>query len=121
MIKLKINNKHLVIIKKYITYIDGYLIVNKTYSLPQNYGKKLNRKLVKAFNKMKKDALKEEINLKILSGFRSFDRQKEIYNNYIKEDPKNADNYSARPGHSEHQSGLAIDINNASDAFIKVI
>ena len=118
MIKLKINNKHLVIIKKYITYIDGYLIVNKTYSLPQNYGKKLNRKLVKAFNKMKKDALKEEINLKILSGFRSFDRQKEIYNNYIKEDPKNADNYSARPGHSEHQSGLAIDINNASDAFI---
>ena len=118
MIKLKINNKHLVIIKKCITYIDGYLIVNKTYSLPQNYGKKLNRKLVKAFNKMKKDALKEEINLKILSGFRSFDRKKEIYNNYIKEDPKNADNYSARPGHSEHQSGLAIDINNASDAFI---
>ena len=36
---------------------------------------------------------------------------KTIYNNYVKRDgQKKADTYSARPGHSEHQSGLAIDI-----------
>ncbi len=118
MKKFRTKNNHIGLVIRGITYIDGYLIVNKSYSLPQNYGNKLSRKLVKAFKKMQNAALKEEIKIKILSGFRSYDRQKEIYNKYLEEDSKNVDNYSARPGHSEHQSGLAIDINNASDTFI---
>lgn len=118
MKKFRTKNNHLGLVIRGITYIDSYLIVNKTYSLPQSYGNKLNRKLVKAFKRMQNAALKEEIEIKILSGFRSYDRQKQIYNKYFEEDSKNVDNYSARPGHSEHQSGLAIDVNDASDTFI---
>ena len=118
MKKFRTKNNHKGLVIRDITYIDSYLIVNKTYSLPQSYGNKLNRKLLKTFKKMQNAALKEEIEIKILSGFRSYDRQKQIYNKYFEEDSKNVDNYSARPGHSEHQSGLAIDVNDASDTFI---
>lgn len=49
------------------------------------------------------------------SGYRSYGYQKTLYNNYSARDGQTqADTYSARPGHSEHQTGLAIDIRNAS-------
>ena len=42
----------------------------------------------------------------------------ELYNNYVMLDGKEAaDTYSARPGHSEHQSGLAFDLNTIDDSF----
>lgn len=45
------------------------------------------------------------------SGFRSYDTQLELYQNYVDRDGKEAaDRYSARPGYSEHQSGLAFDL-----------
>ena len=50
-------------------------------------------------------------NIWIQSGFRSYGLQEWLYNRYVKRDGKEkADKYSARPGHSEHQSGLAFDI-----------
>ena len=102
-----------------VTFIDGYLIVNKKYALPKNYGNGLTEELQEAFFNMQSAALKENIELKIVSGFRSFSRQEEIYESYLKIDSKEkVDTYSARPGHSEHQSGLAIDINITDDSFI---
>ena len=102
-----------------VTFIDGYLIVNKQYSLPKNYGNGLTKELKVAFFNMQNAALKENIELKIISGFRSYERQKEVYESYLKIDSKKSvDTYSARPGHSEHQSGLAIDINKDDDSFI---
>ena len=45
------------------------------------------------------------------SGFRSYDTQADLYQNYVNRDGKEAaDRYSARPGYSEHQSGLAFDL-----------
>ena len=45
------------------------------------------------------------------SGYRSYDYQTELYNNYVaREGQVAADTYSARPGYSEHQTGLAFDI-----------
>ena len=45
------------------------------------------------------------------SGFRSYDTQTELYQNYVNQDGKAAaDRYSARPGYSEHQTGLAFDL-----------
>ncbi len=105
-------------IKNGVTYIDDILIANKTYSLPSNYGKGLTIETTNAFNKMKEAAKKENLSIKIVSGFRSYSLQKTLYNNYVAIDgKKEADTYSARPGHSEHQTGLAFDINKASDAF----
>jgi len=51
----------------------------------------------------------------VLSGYRSYDTQAAVYNNYVRADGQaNADTYSARPGHSEHQTGLAVDIGNGT-------
>lgn len=99
------------VIKDGITYIDGYLIVNKTYSLPPSYGTSLTSTTKNAFNKMQAAAKLDGINIYIASGFRSYQTQNRLYNNYVARDGKaKADTYSARPGHSEHQSGLAFDI-----------
>ncbi len=101
-----------------VTYIDGILIANKTYKLPKTYNPGTNRKAYKAFQKMKSDAYKDGISLFIASGFRSYSYQKNLYNNYKARDGKEkADTYSARAGHSEHQTGLAFDINDPSSSF----
>ena len=63
-------------------------------------------------------AKNDGISLDVVSGFRSYETQNQLYNGYVSRDGKEAaDTYSARPGHSEHQTGLAFDVNLASDAF----
>lgn len=121
-----------------VTYIDGYLIANKTYSLPEDYiptdtkksavgvtntcNECINNTVMSAWNKMQADAKAAGIALKIGSGYRSYNTQKNIYNNYVKRDgQQQADTYSARPGSSEHQTALCFDIcgtNLSSDKCI---
>ena len=101
-----------------VTYIDGVLIVNKTYSLPSSYGSDLTASTREAFNKMNADASALGLSLWISSGYRSYWTQKTLYNNYVSRDGiANADRYSARAGHSEHQTGLAFDLNTIDDSF----
>ncbi len=104
--------------KNGITYIDGYLIVNKTYTLPSSYGNGLTNATTEAFNKMQAAAKVDGLNIYISSGFRSYSYQKTLYNNYVNRDGVvAADTYSARAGHSEHQTGLAFDVNTINDSF----
>ena len=105
--------------KNGITYVNNVLIANKTYSLPESYNPgALLSDCEKAFNKMKSAAASEGLNIWNASGFRSYELQKSLYNRYSDRDGKEAaDRYSARPGHSEHQSGLAIDLNEISSSF----
>lgn len=107
-------------VKNGVTYVNGILIANKTYSLPSSYNPgTLTAETQAAFNRMKNDAAAAGLNLWICSGFRSYSYQDQLYNSYVARDGKAAaDTYSARAGHSEHQTGLALDINMASDAFI---
>ncbi|MDE5539334.1 MAG: M15 family metallopeptidase [Bacilli bacterium] len=106
------------VIKNGILYIDGYMISNKSYYLPSNYGSGLTSDTIKAFNIMKEAAKEEGLNIYISSGFRSYSTQKKLYNNYVARDGvAEADTYSARPGHSEHQSGLAFDVNTINNSF----
>ena len=101
-----------------VTYIDGILIANKTYSLPSNYGSGITSETQKAFNQMQADAKALGLNLYLSSGFRSYWTQQTIYNNYVARDGQAAaDTYSARAGHSEHQTGLAFDLNTINDSF----
>lgn len=103
---------------KGVTYVDGVLIVNKTYALPKNYGSGIKKECSDAFDKMAKDAEKDKISLFIVSDYRSYNTQKKIYERYVKKDGKEAaDTYSARPGTSEHQTGLALDVNSLSNSF----
>ena len=105
--------------KNGIYYINGILIANKSYALPSNYnpGGLLNEFMTN-YNKMHDDALNSGINLKIISGFRSYNTQVSLYNRYKARDGQaEADRYSARAGHSEHQSGLAADINSLEQSW----
>ena len=101
-------------------YINNILVVNKTYSIPSTYNPGgLTSTFNNAFSTMQKDASNQGISLKVISGFRSYATQNRIYNNYVSRDGRAAaDRYSARPGHSEHQTGLAADINSLSQSFI---
>ena len=107
-------------VKDGVTYINGILIANKTYDLPSTYNPGgILAEAQTAFNKMKADARNNaRLKLDICSGFRSYAYQRDLYNSYVNRDGKaKADTYSARPGHSEHQTGLAMDINMAGSAF----
>ena len=106
-------------VKNGITYFDGIMIVNKTYSLPSTYDPgSLTEEFMDAFYEMQSAALLDGISLFIASGYRSYEYQVDLYNYYVETDGKKlADTYSARPGHSEHQTGLTADINTADESF----
>ena len=100
-------------------YINGILVANKSYSLSNTYNPGgLLSVFMNTYNNMNNDAKNQGINLRIISGFRSYDKQKTLYNNYVARDGKiAADRYSARAGHSEHQTGLAADINSLEQSW----
>ncbi len=69
-----------------------------------------------AFERMRADAAKESLNLVIISGYRSYDSQKVIYDGDVAAYGPNQ-NVSAKPGHSEHQLGTTIDLNQIDESF----
>lgn len=94
-------------------YINGILVVNKEFGLPRNFASELNPEALDAFHKMKQEAKEQGITLNIRSGFRDTNTQEILFNTYAQRDGiENANRYSAKPCHSEHETGLAIDITN---------
>lgn len=102
---------------------DLLTLVNKYRQLPENYepkdlvslsngsGFKLRKVAAEAYEKLIDYASSNGVEVLPFSGYRSYNTQKYIYNNHVKNNgQKRADTYSARPGHSEHQLGLAVDI-----------
>ena len=62
---------------------------------------------------MSTDAKAIGLNIKTISAYRSYEHQKKLYDGYRRHDSEEiVDTYSARAGHSEHQTGLAFDIYN---------
>lgn len=122
-----------------LTTIKGMLIVNKSYSVPSNYspegldyidasysttGKKdqqMNKTAYEAFKKMAKaaeDSKKVPMALKVTSGYRDISTQAALYKSYSDRDGAvAADTFSARAQHSEHHTGLAIDICSAESSL----
>ncbi|MDJ1114997.1 M15 family metallopeptidase [Microbacterium dauci] len=99
-------------------YIRDILIVNKSIPVPSSYGNGLRPELTKAFAKMRADARDDGVSLTIISGFRSYASQAAIYPAKIRQyGYEMAQLRAARPGHSEHQTGLAIDVNSISQAW----
>lgn len=99
------------------TYFDGILICNKTYSMPKDFGG-INKEAQEAFERMCAAAKKEGIHIFNFSGYRSFDFQYQVYwKAYDKDGREFAEKSIARPGHSEHQTGLAFDINCIDPEF----
>ena len=102
-----------------VHYEGDTLIVNKSFSLPSDYNPGgLEATCSEWFEKLKQGAAKDGINIYLSSGFRSYGYQDQLYNSYCRDyGAATADTFSARPGHSEHQTGLAIDVNIVDDSF----
>lgn len=93
------------------TFIQGILVANKRYPLPSTYAPGESKEAREAFEKMAAAARLDGFELVAFSTYRPFERQETLYNQYVEKDGQaEADRYSARPGYSEHQSGLAFDI-----------
>lgn len=94
-------------------YKNGVLIVNKNNPLPDHYDPGTNSEALQAFENMKTKAKEEGISLKIVSGYRSFQTQQSIYQRNVRlYGEEIANTFSAKPGQSEHQTGLAFDVNS---------
>lgn len=106
--------------KNGIYYVEGILICNKTYKLPKDYNPGVQSEAQAAVNEMIAAAKKDGVTLSVCSGFRSYSSQKSLFEGYASREGggssgyAEAETYSARPGHSEHQTGLAFDMNKAS-------
>lgn len=97
------------------SFVNGILLANKQYPLPATYAPGENKDARAAFELMRIDALKADLDLIAFSTYRDFARQQVLYKGYVAKDGQEAaDRYSARPGFSEHQTGLAFDIGEAA-------
>lgn len=101
------------------TFKKDVLIANKQYPLPATYAPGESVEARTSFEEMAAEALLSGFNLTAFSTYRSYEYQVGLYERYTARDGvEEADRYSARPGYSEHQTGLAFDIgevNNTND------
>lgn len=120
-----IDSKEADISKETYTLVNKYNYLNKDY-VPNNlvnvtgiYARDKAELVMIAYDnfiKMADAARKENLTIKVTTGYRSYNFQSNLYNNYVKADGvKNADTYSARPGYSEHQLGYSVDLTNAKN------
>jgi len=112
----------------------GYLIlVNKTNGLANDYkpddladikyfaadrsaeGRFMRETAADAFHRLVEEASSQGIEILMTTAYRSYGFQSTLYNNYVAQHGQaSADRFSARPGYSEHQTGLAVDVSAAS-------
>lgn len=98
-----------------VTTVGGVILVNKEYDLPEDYGDGLTRDTYAAFLKMKEAS---GYDMTIVSGFRSYEKQQGVFDYWVSIDGYDrARTYSALPGQSEHQTGLAMDITSLSQSY----
>ena len=114
------------------------VLVNKLNRLQSNYvphdleqislnyatnNKFLRKEAKENFEKLSSDAKKIGYSIIAVSAYRDYDYQENLFNNYVKEKGENyALKCSAKAGHSEHQTGLSVDVmgsNNDYDEFEK--
>ncbi len=96
------------------------IIVNKKYPLSADYNPGENAEAKAALLSLieQMQVLGYDVSNNY-SGFRSYETQTGLYQSYVASDgQENADRYSARPGYSEHQTGLAFDLTESSGALL---
>ncbi|MEG2028724.1 MAG: M15 family metallopeptidase [Bacilli bacterium] len=112
-----IDKKNLILVNKYYKVDNSYVpdnLVNIGTSYNGN-GQYIQKTVLADYQRMYNDMKKLGLNLVVKSSYRSYNRQNTLYTNYVNIDGKiAADTYSARPGYSEHQTGLALDLGTLS-------
>lgn len=112
------------------------VLVNKEYSLPEDYQpgdlvylevdfifeEKIEKRMMRteaaeALEQLFAAAEKQNLHLAGVSAYRSHQTQQSLFDNYVNRDGlEKAKTYSALPGTSEHETGLAIDVTTADGA-----
>ena len=111
----KLNNDILVVVNKYHRVPDGYMPPDLTYN---SDGCQLRSATANAFDQMKQAAAASGLILRAVSAYRSVEYQRNLYNSYLQGDSQaNVDTYSARAGHSEHHTGMAVDVFGSVDGL----
>lgn len=111
---IKNPSSYTVLLNKYRGLPEDYVPDDLT-SLSINKNYKLRAEAANAYEQLQSAALLDNVKVIPFSAYRSKAYQANLYTNYVKRDGKNAaDTYSARPRHSEHELGLAIDIRSSS-------
>ena len=99
-----------------LTTVGGVLIVNKKYSVPEDYGDGLV--IDEAYDKLLEMREDTGFSFDLVSGFRSYQTQRELFEYYCTiDDYESVIMYSAEPGHSEHQTGLAMDLGEVNEWY----
>lgn len=102
------------------TYINGILVANKKHPLPPSYAPGENPAAGDAIRRIIADMQQAGLNVSnSYSGYRSYAYQAQIYQEYVAtQGQASADSFSARPGYSEHQSGLEFDLRHSNGSLI---
>ena len=100
---------------------DEIAVANKKHPMAANYNPGENPTAKAAFLRLRNDMIAQGYNVGYAySGFRSYDYQKVLYQNYVNKDGQAAaDRYSARPGYSEHQTGLVFDLTDKAGNLLE--
>ncbi|MEB4615092.1 M15 family metallopeptidase [Leucobacter sp. M11] len=88
--------------------------------VPNNNGQPLREAAATATEQLAAAAAAEGLQVRVLSAFRDYAYQVSLYDGYIARDGQAAaDTYSARPGHSEHQTGLVVDFDDGGGCALQ--
>ena len=112
----------LILVNKYSKLNKSYIPndleeINQKNFINANKDRRLLRKEAKiAFEELSDDSIKNNTPVYGQSAYRSYETQKAIYNDTLKNNGRAiADTDTARPGHSEHQTGLTIDVSSTKN------
>lgn len=102
------------------TMVNGIMVVNKKHPLPASFAPGDDPAASAAIRQLIADGQAQGLDISNnLSSFRSYETQANLYNNYVAQNgQEQADTFSARPGYSEHQSGLAFDLIDNAGALL---
>lgn len=119
VLQTDLEKDNLLIVNKFY-YLEEDFIPDNLVSIDSKYGRgEIKEEAYQAFLELYEKASKEDLHPYISSPYRSYNRQNQLYTNYSNKDGINkADTYSARPGYSEHQTGLAMDLGTSNNTNI---
>lgn len=116
------NNPYHILVNKQNSLSSSYkpsnlVIPNVTFQTPGNIEKNyMEATAAKALEELFAAAKAQNIRLVAISGYRSYTRQATLYKNAVSTYGKTQMG-TAKPGQSEHQTGLAMDVNSISQSF----
>lgn len=108
-----------ILVNKYISvpndYTPDHLVVMEKYAKKNIY---LVKEAYDSFVQMVEKAKEANLNIRAISAYRDVNYQENLYSSYYKNDSKkDVDTYSARPGFSEHHTGLCVDLDNENTNY----